>query len=276
MDKFEKYFIVIILFCLGICIGFSTIMHWVFPDIMLVPDVIGPSYTGNPLLDALVLDGGSLTAAIMIFYYSYHRYGLWRSLLFLTGSFIFTGLEEAMWILSGRFGLVFPTYYFTKGGLWFFEIPFYTCIGWYVVAFSCVFLAEKVFPNRGLVFQASIGAFLAVDYDLWTDPIMVNLFHALPPANAGMWVWNMDNTLKIFGIPFMNFLGWFLVIFLFALLWKSIPSRVERWGKKKTTVLFYACIPLMLVICLVVLGSVEIFIIHNFFKDVSILPIVFT
>ncbi|MHA1649234.1 MAG: carotenoid biosynthesis protein [Candidatus Helarchaeota archaeon] len=276
MEKFEKYFTITIFLCLGICIGVSTLIHWLMPWIFQVPDFAPPTFSSSLMLDLILTDTGALVAAIIIFYYSYHKHGLWRSLLFLTGSFIFTGLEEAMWILSGRFGLVYPTYFFTKGGLWFFEVPFYTCIGWYVIAYSCVFLAEKIFPNRGHFFHAGLGAILAVDFDLWTDPVMVNLNQAsILPADGGMWVWLMKDTLTIFGIPFMNFFGWFLVIFLFAILWKAVSARESQWGKKKATILFYICIPLLLGICLVALGGVEMLIIKNFFKNVSILPIPF-
>jgi uncharacterized membrane protein len=274
MERFDKLFGLIIFTILGVCIGVSTFIHWVTPGIFQVPAVMGPYFTESPILELILTDIGALAAALLIFYYSYHKFGLWKSILFLTGSFIFTGLEEAMWIFSGRFGLVFPTYFFTKGGLWFFEVPFYTCIGWYVIAFGCVFLAEKLLPNRSYFAYAGIGALLAVNYDLWADPVNVNLnLVTASSTDAGMWVWEMQNTFKIFGIPLMNFIGWFLVVFLFAILWKAVPKRVDKWGKRKATLVFYGCIPLLLGTCLVVLSGIEILIIQNFLANVSILPI---
>jgi uncharacterized membrane protein len=274
MDKFTRTFSVVILTILGICITVSTLIHYLAPWIFQVPSVNPPYLSTSPTIELIVMDAASLVGALLIFNYSVHKYGVWQSLLFLTGSFIFTGLEEAMWILLGRFGVIFPSYFFTRGGLWFFEVPFYTCIGWYVVAFSCVFLAEKILPNRHFLTIAALGAFLAMDLDLWTDPVQVNLNLASAlPADVGMWVWNMEHTLKFFGIPLMNFLGWFLVIFLFAILWKVVPRRQEQWGYRKATLIFYGCVPLLLGVCLVVLSGVEILIIRNFFADVSIFPI---
>ena len=274
MDKFTRAFTIVILTILGICIAVSTIIHHLTPWIFQVPSVNPPYLFASPPIELIVMDVASLVGALLIFNYSVHKYGLWRSLLFLTGSFIFTGLEESMWIFLGRFGVTFPSYFFTRGALWFFEVPFYTCIGWYVVAFSCVFLAEKLLPNRHFLVIAALGAFLAMDLDLWTDPVMVNLNYAsVIPADVGMWVWNMEYTLKFFGIPLMNFLGWFLVIFLFAILWKVVPKRLDQWGYRKTTLIFYGCVPLLLVACLLVLSGIEVLIIRNFFADVSIFPI---
>jgi uncharacterized membrane protein len=274
MDRFTRTFSIVILTILGICITVSTLIHYLAPWIFQVPSVHPAYLSTSPTIELIVMDIGSLVVALLLFNHSYHKYGLWRSLLFFSGSFIFTGLEEAMWILSGRFGLVFPSYFFTRGGLWFFEVPFYTCIGWYVVAYACVFLAEKILLNRNFMLHAALGAFLAMDLDLWTDPVMVNLWRASAiPADSGMWFWNMEHTLKFFGIPFMNFFGWFLVIFLFAILWKVVPHRVDKWSYRKTTLIFYGCVPLLLGACLLLLGGVEILIVRNFFADVSIFPI---
>ncbi|MHA1264854.1 MAG: carotenoid biosynthesis protein [Candidatus Helarchaeota archaeon] len=264
MERHDKIFLLIVFSFLGICITISTIIHDIYPWIFQVPSVAPPVLYGTLTTDVILTDCGAIFAAAIVFRYSYKKDGLWRSILFLTGSFIFTGFEEAMWILSGRFGLTFPTYFFSRGGLWFFEVPLYTLIGWYVIAYSCVFLSKKLLSNRTHLFQAILGAGLAVSFDLWTDPVMVNLYHAsIVPANAGMWVWLMSDTLLIFGIPFMNFLGWFLIIFLFAIIWEVVPDKKREWGFWKTTTIFYALIPLLLLICLVVLGGIEIGIIRN-------------
>jgi len=275
MDKFTRTFSWIILTVLGVCIAISTLIHHLTPWIFQVPTDTPPFLSSSSTLELIITDVGSLVGAILIFYHSYHKYDLWRSILFLTGSFVFTGLEEAMWILLGRFGITFPTYFFSRGGLWFFEVPFYTCIGWYIVAYTCVFLAEKLVPNpRRYLAHAAIGAFLAMDLDLWTDPVMVNLWRVSAiPTNTGMWKWLMTDTLTIFGIPLMNFLGWFLVIFLFAILWKVIPKNVDQWGYRKTSLIFYGCTPLLLIICFLVLSGVEIFLIRNFFPNVNVFPI---
>jgi hypothetical protein len=36
--------------------------------------------------------------------------------------------------------------------------------------------------------------------------------------------------------------GWFLLIFLFAIFWENLPRFEKRWGRAKATAMFYAMI----------------------------------
>jgi len=140
------------------------------------------------------------------------HFGFWMASCFLIGSFVFTGLEESMWILLGRFSPqttssplgepVYGTYWFTKGALWFLETPITACIG---------------------------------GIDLWMDPIATS-------AQLMNWVWAKGDVLLVLGIPHTNFIGWFLLIFLFAIFWENLPRFEERWGRAKATLIFYGII----------------------------------
>jgi hypothetical protein len=177
--------------------------------------------------------------------------GFWMASCFLIGSFVFTGLEESMWILLGRFNPettssplgepVYGTYWFTKGGFWFFETPVTACIGWFFLAYSCVLVAGKVFPRMGLLGRATVGGLIAMGIDLWLDPIATSP-ETMNWLGAMSWVWAKGDVLLVFGIPHTNFIGWFLLIFLFAIFWENLPRFEERWGRARATLIFYGII----------------------------------
>jgi Carotenoid biosynthesis protein len=201
---------------------------------------------GDQLLaQFLVMDLFTILLGWVCFQHARRHYGFWMASCFLIGSFVFTGLEESMWILIGRFSPqstasplgepVYGTYWFTKGGFWFFETPLTACVGWFFLAYSCVLVAGKAFPKMGLLGRATVGGLIAMGIDLWMDPVA---------TSAGMmnWVWAKGDVLLVFGIPHTNFLGWFLLIFLFAIFWENLPRFEQRWGRAKATLVFYGII----------------------------------
>jgi len=197
---------------------------------------------------------GSTFISILVFYHSVKSVGLFRTASFLYGSITYTGLQECFWILSGRFKILpFDTYFFTKGGIWFLEIPVFTCLGWYIIAWGSFYISRVIFPNKGYNFHAVLAGIFAVSFDFFIDPVMVNLGSISIYDNAqSLWVWLTDpaQCFRIFSIPFYNFVGWFLVIALYALLYEYIldPSRIEKLGKTKAALQFYGLIPLFLII----------------------------
>jgi hypothetical protein len=196
---------------------------------------------GNDIFYQFMMDIFTASLALWVFLHSLKYCGFWMSTCFLIGSFVFTGLEESVFILMGRFfpaGIVNAfgqpvtgTYWFTKGGLWFFECSFQACIGWYVIAYSCVLTAGTVFPKRGLLWRAFVGGMIAMTLDLWMDPIVTS-----PEIVA--WVWPKGGHWIIFGIPDTNFVGWFNLIFLFAIFWEKLPKLQARWGRSRASALF--------------------------------------
>ncbi len=252
----------------------STYLHHLQPQVLRVPDNGNPAAWKNPAPDETVLaarmtetqkkrfleegvpfgqdlafpfaaDLFTLLLGWICFLHARRHYGFWMASCFLIGSFVFTGLEETLWILSGRFfgGMVSNplgetvtgTYWFTRGGCWFLETPIVACIGWFFIAYTCVLTAGKVFPDMGLLGRAFAGAVIAVGIDLWMDPIQT-----APEIMA--WVWGRGDVLYLFGIPHYNFLGWFLLIFLFAILWEKLPEMEQQWGRPGATIRFFSII----------------------------------
>ncbi|UCE05570.1 MAG: carotenoid biosynthesis protein, partial [bacterium] len=84
----------------------------------------------------------------------------------------------------------------------------------------------------------------AVVLDLFIDPIAVA---------AGYWVWLVKGTVY-YEIPLLNFVGWFVLMFLASLAW-IIIIRQQQWGyRQKIIVSFIALIPL--IICSAILSII--------------------
>ena len=267
---FDRQFARVAYGLLILAILFFTWLHHVRPEVLRVPDPRNVSSWENPSFPhtcihdrmtagerAELLAHGvpgntlpmlafgeimSLLVATLCFAHVRRHYGNWMATCFLIGSFVFTGMQESIWILFGRFtgssasqGIgeqVFGTYWFTRGGLWFIETPVAVCLGWFVWAYAAVWIAGKAFPGMGLPGRALLGALIPMSNDIWLDPVMTS------PENL-TWVWAKGDCLLLFGIPHTNFLGWFFLIFLFAIFWGQLPGWEQRWGRPRATLCFF-------------------------------------
>jgi hypothetical protein len=216
---------------LAVSVAFFAILHHYYPQVFRVPDTRGFPFSSFP--EVLLKELGTVFFAGLLFIHSLRVYGFFRTTMFFMGSFIFTGLQESIWILLGRFGIVEPTYYFTKGLFWFFETPMTACLGWYYLAYSTVYVAGYLLPGRSITGRAAMAGFLAMNFDLWADPLSTHQM-------TSHWVWLSDEHLRIFSIPFTNFVGWFLLIFVFAILFERIPGLVKKYGPGKCTLIFFS------------------------------------
>jgi uncharacterized membrane protein len=193
-----------------------------------------------------------ILAAVLI-YHGFKKYGRWKTLLFFFGSFFYTGFEENIMIISGRVvpAIIpeFPaTYAFNYQNyvLWIFAVPFVVFVAWFVVAYSAVHIAFYFFKT-GIWRQAALGGLLAMEMDMFIDPVAVRYMWWSWFAGEGDAIWILgDPSIPNLGIPISNFLGWFALIFLFAIYWKKITDREEKWGVRKCTIVFsLGLIPLL-------------------------------
>jgi len=276
--EYKHKFFIITTACMTIFIIFTTILHHAYPDVLNVPNTRGPYTSDNILFELVFTDVIILLLSAAVFYHSLKTHGLIRSTCFFYGSIIFTGLQECFWILTGRFNVFSQvTYYFTKGGLWFLEIPLYTCLGWYILAWCCVSVAHTIFRNRNYIFHAIVAGIMATSLDLFIDPVMINRgSNSIYSDSLGLWVWLTDisDRFSIFSIPFGNFFGWFMVIALFAILYGFVLSdkKIEQRGIKKSANIFFYLIPITLAICFafIIVSQLTIDIL---FKGINLIPI---
>ena len=274
---YDNKFIILNIIILTPIVVISTIIQHLFPQIFQVPNVRGP-YWYPYWIDLILIDVIVSVMTLLVIYHGFKTQGKFKTTCFLFGSIIFAGLEECIWILGGRFNIIpFKTYFFTRGGLWFIQIPLSTCLAWFIIVYCCLYMAEIIFPNRRDVFQALIAGILATSLDLFMDPVMVNLGSTSRYSDSmGMWVWltTPSETFSIFSIPFFNFLGWFFIIVLISMYYKFIldEENIQKWGKNKSSIIFYGLIPLLLIFCLGLIFLVHI-IFGQFLVGVDLIPI---
>jgi Carotenoid biosynthesis protein len=245
----------------------STILHHGYPHVLRVPSNEGIPMSS--LLEMFIADLLPIGMAWMCFRHGWRRTGLFRAMIFLGGSFIFTGVEESMWILIGRYGADivavltpaggsvppwYGTYYFTKGFFWFLETPVSACLGWFFIAYSGLYMAELVIPKAHNFTKAFLAGFLAMNIDLWLDPVMTS-------DKFKAWIWaDQPGGIWLFSIPLTNFIGWFFLVFIFDWVYNWLPSLTEKRGPIKASIIFYGVlmvIEIAILLFFAVYGSVE-------------------
>ena len=121
----------------------------------------------------------------------------------------------------------------------------YIFFGWMGMCGSCLFLAEGILAPRGqdMLTQPQLWwrvplltAVIAVVLDLFIDPVAVA---------AGYWVWYVQGSVY-FGIPLLNFVGWFTLMFLAPLAWIPIAQRRQHGYWWKGALALAVLLPLMI------------------------------
>lgn len=256
----DRRFVFISFGFLFLVIILSTYLHQLQPQIMGVPSnsdvsswtmptfeqtfvynrmneterqrVLSEGVPGTDLVTLIWYELLSIIGGWLCFLHARKYFGVIMASCFLIGSFIFTGLQESIMIFSGRYWMgggridptVFGSYWFPQHLFSFVEAPVWVCICWFIIAYSCVWTAGKLFPRLSLTKRALIGALIAVVIDLWEDPVLTS-------PELMKWVWAKGDHIVILGIPHGNFNGWFFLIFVFAILWeKFLPCFIEKWG----------------------------------------------
>jgi len=126
--------------------------------------------------------------------------------------------------------------------LWVFTFIFF---GWVTVCGICLLLAEGILarPGHDMLTQRRLwwqvpllAGIIAVVLDLFIDPIAVG---------AGYWVWTVHGTVY-YGIPLLNYVGWFVLMFLAPLAWILIAKHRPWSYWRKGLVALGALIPLII------------------------------
>jgi uncharacterized membrane protein len=184
-------------------------------------------------LSPVVAELGFAIFGTAVFYAGARRFGVWRTTVFFLGSILWTGPLENFAVLRGAYtyygyvGRLLPNY---PGYLmWLGLLPFWIVLGWFVFAMSGFLIFHDVLltKKRALI-QACASALFAVNIDLMMDPVA---------SSNSLWIW-LTGSFRIYGVPLFNFIGWFLLIFLYDLIaqhtiFHNKPmiglSTLERW-----------------------------------------------
>lgn len=184
----------------------------------------------------IILIGGILFA-LPVLAYIWWRFGGPDTLAFII---VAGGFTAVMDFISS---FVVQNYeYPGQSQLWVFTFIFF---GWIGMCGSCLFLAEGLLarPGRDMLTQRRlwwqvplITGVIAVVLDLFIDPVAVA---------AGYWVWFVQGTVY-YGIPLLNYVGWFVLMFLAPLAWILI-ARHRQWSYwQKGGVALGALVPLVI------------------------------
>lgn len=101
-------------------------------------------------------------------------------------------------VVGSRTGFPFGAYDYTDAlNPQLFGVPAIVPLAWVGMSFASFEVARRITRNPWL--QVFLGAWLLMAWDLFLDPMMVDL---------GYWQWG-DSTGGWYGIPWSNFAGWF-------------------------------------------------------------------
>ncbi len=170
------------------------------------------------IVAAVIAELGAFLIAGLVFFGLKKRYGWTVASFFLLGSIVWTTPLETLGISTGSYsyssfaGSLFPGYqgYF----VWIGIVPLWIEMGWFIVsASSFIVFHDVLLPRSKTVAGAVLAGFFAVDLDLMIDPIA---------SSNKLWVW-IGPSLSIMGIPLYNYVGWFLMIFLYdIIIWNTV------------------------------------------------------
>ena len=131
-------------------------------------------------------------------------------LVFAAITLVVSNIFENMSILTG---FPFGHYYYTDGlGPKLFLVPIligpaYLGTGYLAWTLARLILGatEQRLPGYSLFTVPVLASFIMVSWDLSFDPIASTINH--------QWIWEQGG--NYFGVPFSNFMGWFLTVFVF-------------------------------------------------------------
>ncbi|WP_216830480.1 carotenoid biosynthesis protein [Alkalihalobacterium elongatum] len=168
----------------------------------------------------------------------------WTAILVI---FFFTILAESLGV---EYGLFFGDYYYEPDfGVHLLNVPITIGFAWLMVMATTHVITKgivKSLPYRSLVLVVYpiLGALAAVIMDLAIDPVAYQV--------KQYWIWMGDG--GYYGVPFSNFVGWFIISFVLHVFLYSLFNLKRVWNKKSIKpweyrmVLLYAQIIIMFVV----------------------------
>lgn len=178
---------------------------WLLVILILISAII----TGSSTKGVLATSGASLLTLLAVIFallQGKRRYG-WRGiLLFVAIAFVFGNFYENLSIATG---FPFGHYYYTSAlGPKLIYTPLFINIAYFQMAFIAWNLSEPLIDHHSsgkhaLVVQPLVASFIMVMWDMVIDPWSSTVSHA--------WRWKDGGA--YFGVPFTNYLGWFLCVF---------------------------------------------------------------
>src|SRR5215211_6036171 len=182
---------------------------WILVGIFIIVTLVWRLLPGAlPPLIAIALI--TLLPFVFVFVHGSVNYRFRDVLVFAAITLVVSNIFENMSILTG---FPFGHYYYTDGlGPKLFLVPIligpaYLGTGYLSWTLARVILGatEQRLPGHFIFTVPVLASFIMVAWDLSFDPLASTIGH--------LWIWQQGG--NYFGVPFSNFMGWFLTVFVF-------------------------------------------------------------
>jgi putative membrane protein len=115
-------------------------------------------------------------------------------------------------VLGVHTGLIFGAYHYGLAlGTQLWDVPLVIGLNWLMLVATASVLVAKIPMHRML--QAVAGAVLLTGLDVLIEPVAIRL---------GFWQWVAGTP------PLQNYIGWFLISFIFIAAWLFLPIQKEN------------------------------------------------
>ncbi|MCK5812475.1 MAG: carotenoid biosynthesis protein [Clostridiales bacterium] len=183
---------------------------------------------------------GAITLGLFVILHGFIEYGMVKLLLLCFIAFVVSYAIESFSIKTGQ---PFGHYYYTdKLGEKFGQVPFkimlaYFFNGYLALQMAIIFLKKNLKEKRKytVILIPFIASLLMVIWDFCFEPIM-----SVVQEN---WIW--EKTGAYFGIPLMNFLGWFITTYLIFQIFYLLIQKKGRDYNSSQTITYWLVIPIM-------------------------------
>ena len=199
--------------------------QWISPALWVFAAASVLSHVASVLLHLPTVVGGAMLALSLLMFGLLHgasTYG-WRAILFFIA--ICLGFSNAFENLSIVTGFPFGSYHYGEAmGPKLFLVPLLIGPAYFGVGYLSWTLARAILGDgsgklRGALSVATpvIASFIMVSWDLTIDPMMSTI--------TGNWTWHHGGS--YFGVPFVNFLGWYLTVYVFYQIFALYARRLD-------------------------------------------------
>ncbi|SDJ18552.1 carotenoid biosynthesis protein [Salimicrobium halophilum] len=169
-----------------------------------------------------------IVAGVVAVFYFLHTYGTKIGYLYSIFVFIVSIAVEQYGVQSGLF---FGSYEYTsRFGIKIFDTPVTIGFAWLLVMGCADVLARGITSSR--LFLPVLGASVAVTMDLILDPVAFKV--------KEYWIWTEGG--YYYDIPTQNFIGWFILAFLFQASISFASTRFQKVWQTRMSLVFLGMI----------------------------------
>jgi len=195
--------------------SFWTVTTWILSGTPVVLAVVLPFVATGKAAILPVL----LLAVPVALIDGIRRYGWTALLFFAVEAIVISNFFEN---LSVETGFPFGDYHYT-GGPQLIHVPIYIGPVYFGLGYLCWRVAELLLAGGrrravDIVALPALAAVLMTVFDLGSDSVAATVNH----------IWEWEHGGGVFGVPFTNYLGWWLVTYLFFQVFAIYLSRRRR------------------------------------------------